>query len=104
MNYGSDFEILKDTRASLQFLIMLLDPRTSNMERLEPLDKGSKANINRHQFYQIVKRLQKLKPIEDEISQRRGKKVIITKLTDKRIKIANLVLKIKDLLEAQQTA
>lgn len=72
------------------------------MERLELSDEGSKVNINRHQFYQIVKRLQKLKLIEDEMSQRRGKKVIITKLTDKGIKIANLVQKIKDLLESQK--
>ena len=72
MNDDSDFETLDDTRASLRFILMLLDSRTSAMERLELLDEGSKVNINRHQFYQIVKRLQKLKLIEDEMSQRRG--------------------------------
>jgi len=46
---------------------MLPDPRTSEMERLELLDEGSKVNINRYQLYQIVKRLQKLKLIEDEM-------------------------------------
>jgi hypothetical protein len=36
-----------------------------------------------------------MKLIEDEMSQRRCKKVVITKLTDKGFKIANLVLKTK---------
>ena len=83
MDDSSDFDALDDTKASLRFLIMLLDPRTYEMERLELLDESEKENINRYQFYQVVKELKKLKFIEDMFSSRRGKKVITTKLTDK---------------------
>jgi len=100
MDDSSDFEALDDTKVSLRFLIMLLDPRTSEMERLELLDASEKENINRYQFYQVVKELKKLKLIEDTMSSRRGKKVITTRLTDKGRKIANLVLKIRSIIEA----
>jgi len=99
MDDSSDFEALDDTKASLRFLIMLLDPKTSEMERLELLDESEKANINRYQFYQVVKELKRLNLIEDTMSSRRGKKVITTRLTDKGREIANLVLKIKAVLE-----
>ena len=98
MDDSSDFDALDDTKASLRFLVMLLDPRTSEMERLELLNESEKENINRYQFYQVVKELKKLKLIEDTMSSRRGRKVITTRLTDKGRKIANLVLKIRSIM------
>jgi DNA-binding MarR family transcriptional regulator len=85
-------------KASMRFLVVLLDPGTADMERLEILEEAKHHNINRFQFYQAVKELKRMGFIEDVQPSRTGKRKVFTTLTEEGSKIASLVVKIRDTL------
>ena len=100
MSESPDFESFDDMKASLRFLVMLLDPGTAEIERLGLLEEAEGHNINRFQFYQAVKELKRMELIEDLQPNRTGKRKVYTALTEKGREIASLVVKIRDILES----
>jgi len=100
MSQSPNFESFDDMKASMRFLVMLLDPGTAEMERLELLEEAKRHNINRFKFYQAVKELKRLGLIEDMQPNTTGKRKVYTALTEKGREIASLVVKIRDILES----
>jgi len=100
MSESPDFDTFDDMKASMRFLLMLLDPKSKDMERLELLEEAKSHNINRFQFYQAVKELKRMELIEDSQPNRTGKRRVYTILTEKGRKIASLVMKIKDTMDS----
>ena len=93
------FQTIDDTKGTLTYILVLAEPETQRMERLELIDTMRSNGINRDKFYRITKTMAGADLIEEVTTQPNGRvKRVKTELTPKGKQVAELVQKIKQTL------
>jgi len=99
MEFSEAFQIIDDIKGTLTYMLVLAEPETQHMERLELIDTMRANGINRDKFYKITKSLAGAGLIEEVTTQPNGRvKIVKTELTPKGRQVAELVQKIEQAL------
>jgi len=99
MNHRA-LDTIDETKGALKYILVLSDPETEHLERLQLIDKMKENNISRDKFYKITTALSHLDIVTEETTQRNGRiKKVHTALTPKGRKIAEHLNQIKTILE-----
>jgi len=100
MNHNQAFDTINETKGALKYILILSDPKTGRLERLQLIDKMKENGINRDKFYKITAALNHIDIVAEETTQRNGRiKKVNTALTPRGRKIAEHLDKIKTILE-----
>ncbi len=93
-------DTIDETKGALKYILVLSDPETEHLERLQLIEKMKENNISRDKFYKITTALNHLDIVAEETTQRNGRiKKVHTTLTPKGRKIAEHLNQIKTILE-----
>jgi len=99
METSEAFKTINDTKGTLTYIIVLAEPETQQMERLELIEKMRANGINRDKFYKITRAMVDAGLIEEVTTQPNGRmKRVKTELTPKGKQVAELIQKIKQTL------
>jgi predicted transcriptional regulator len=99
MEPSEAFHTIDDTKGTLTYMLVLAEPETQRMERLELIETMRANGINRDKFYKITKALAGSGLIEEVATQPNGRvKRVKTELTPKGRQVAELLQKIKQTL------
>ena len=103
MEPSETFQIIDDTKGTLTYMLVLAEPETQRMERLELIETMKANGINRDKFYKITKALTGADLIEEITTQPNGRvKIVKTELTPKGRRVAELVKKIEQALNPKK--
>ncbi len=99
MEPSEAFQLIDDNKGTLTYMLVLAEPETQRMERLELIEKMRASGINRDKFYKITKALTAAGFIAEVTTQPNGRvKIVKTELTPKGRQVAELVKKIEQAL------
>jgi len=99
MEPSAAFQTIDDIKGTLTYMLVLDEPETQRIERLELIDTMRANGINRDKFYKITKALAAAGLIEEVTTQPNGRvKIVKTELTPKGRQVAELVKKIEQAL------
>ena len=100
MNRNQAFDTINETKGALKYILILSDPETGRLERLQLIDKMRENGISRDKFYKITTALNHLDIVTVEATQPNGRiKKVHTTLTPRGKKIAEHLEQIKTILE-----
>jgi predicted transcriptional regulator len=100
MNYNQALDTIDETKGAIKYILVLSDPETERLERLQLIEKMKENNISRDKFYKITTALSHLNIITEEATQPDGRiKKVHTTLTPKGKRIAQHLNQIKTILE-----
>lgn len=100
MNYNQALDTIDETKGAIKYILVLSDPETERLERLQLIEKMKENNISRDKFYKITAALSHLNIITEEATQPDGRiKKVHTTLTPKGKRIAQHLNQIKAILE-----
>lgn len=99
MESSEALQTIDNTKGTLTYILVLAEPETQQMERLELIKKMRDNGINRDKFYRITKVMADVDLIEEVTMQPNGRvKRVKTELTPKGKQVAQLVQRIKQTL------
>ena len=100
MEPSEALQTIDNTKGTLTYILVLAEPETQKMERLELIKKMGANGINRDKFYRITKVMADVGLIEEVTMQPNGRvKRVKTGLTPKGEKIGELIKQIIKTLE-----
>ena len=100
MNHNQALDTIDETKGAIKYILVLSEPETEQMERLQLIEKMKENKISRDKFYKITDALSHLNIITEETTQPDGRiKRVYTTLTPKGNKIAEHLNQIKAILE-----
>ena len=100
MKQSQALDTIDDTKGAIKYILVLADPETEHLERLQLIEEMKENGISRDKFYKITTALSHLDIITEEPTQPDGRiKKVHTALTPKGRKIAEHLNQIKTILE-----
>jgi len=100
MDASEALQTIDNTKGALTYILILTEPETQKMERLELIELMRNKGINRDKFYRITRSMADIALIEEVTAQPNGRvKLVMTELTPKGEKIGELIKQIKRTLE-----